>query len=88
MYCLLLGHPASIFRSLIVIRRTAFKSRGFLSESELESKMTSVLNVGVMPNNPVGIQVRRLEAALEAERKDKQMLLLALEVKAPEVFAE
>jgi hypothetical protein len=50
--------------------------------------MTSVLNVGVMPNNPVGIQVRRLEAALEAERKDKQMLLLAFETKAPEVYAE
>lgn len=41
-----------------------------------------------MPNNPVGIQIRRLETALEAERKDKQMLLLALETKAPEVFAE
>ena len=50
--------------------------------------MTSVLNVGVMPNNPVGIQIRRLETALESERKDKQMLLLALETKAPEVFAE
>ena len=50
--------------------------------------MTSVLNVGVMPNNPVGIQIRRLEVALENERKDKQMLLLALETKAPEVFAE
>jgi hypothetical protein len=50
--------------------------------------MTSVLNVGVMPNNPVGNQIRRLEAALDTERKDKQMLLLALESKAPEVFAE
>jgi hypothetical protein len=50
--------------------------------------MTSVLNVGVMPNNPVGIQIRRLETALDAERKDKQMLLLAIETKAPEVFAE
>lgn len=50
--------------------------------------MTSVLNVGVMPNNPVGIQIRRLEASLDAERKDKAMLLLALETKAPEVFAE
>jgi hypothetical protein len=50
--------------------------------------MTSVLNVGVMPNNPVGIQIRRLEVALENERKDKQMLLLALETKAPEVFAD
>jgi hypothetical protein len=50
--------------------------------------MTSVLNVGVMPNNPVGIQVRRLESQLEAERKDKQMLLLAMETMAPEVYAE
>ncbi len=50
--------------------------------------MTSVLNVGVMGGNPVGNQIRRLDAALEAERKDKQVLLLALETKAPEVFAE
>ena len=50
--------------------------------------MTSVLNVGVMPNNPVGIQLRRLENTLDAERKDKQMLLMALEIKAPEVFTE
>ena len=50
--------------------------------------MSSVLNVGVMPNNPVGNQIRRLESALEAERKDKQMLLMALEAKAPEAFAE
>jgi len=50
--------------------------------------MSSVLNVGVMRSNPVGNQLRRLETALEAERKDKQMLLLALETKAPEVFAE
>lgn len=50
--------------------------------------MTSVLNVGVMPNNPVGNQIRRLELALENERKDKQMLLLAFETKAPEVFSE
>ena len=50
--------------------------------------MTSVLNVGVMPNNPVGNQIRRLESQLETERKDKQMLLLAFETKAPEVFAE
>jgi hypothetical protein len=50
--------------------------------------MTSVLNVGVMSNNPVGNQIRRLEAALDSERKDKSMLLLALETKAPEVFAE
>lgn len=50
--------------------------------------MTSVLNVGVMSNNPVGNQIRRLETQLEAERKDKQMLLLAFETKAPEVFNE
>jgi hypothetical protein len=50
--------------------------------------MSSVLNVGVMPTNPVGNQIRRLENTLEAERKDKQMLLIALEAKAPEVFAE
>ena len=41
-----------------------------------------------MRSNPVGNQLRRLETSLEAERKDKQMLLLALETKAPEVFAE
>jgi hypothetical protein len=41
-----------------------------------------------MGGNPVGNQIRRLDAALEAERKDKQTLLLALETKAPEVFAE
>ncbi len=50
--------------------------------------MTSVLNVGVMTGNPVGNQIRRIDGLLEAERKDKQMLLLALETKAPEVFAE
>lgn len=50
--------------------------------------MTSVLNVGVMSSNPVGNQIRRLDALLDAERKDKQVLLLALETKAPEVFAE
>jgi hypothetical protein len=50
--------------------------------------MSSVLNVGVMPTNPVGNQIRRLESALESERKDKQMLLMALESKAPEVFTE
>jgi hypothetical protein len=50
--------------------------------------MSSVLIVGVMPNNPVGNQIRRLENALENERKDKQMLFMALETKAPEVFAE
>jgi hypothetical protein len=41
-----------------------------------------------MSGNPVGNQIRRLDAALEAERKDKQVLLLALETKAPDVFAE
>ncbi len=50
--------------------------------------MTSVLNVGVMSNNPVGNQIRGLQGQLDAERKDKAMLLLALETKAPEVFAE
>lgn len=50
--------------------------------------MSSVLNVGVMSSNPVGNQLRRLDALLNAERSDKQMLLLALETKAPEVFAE
>ncbi len=50
--------------------------------------MTSVLNVGVMSGNPVGNQIRRLDAALESERKEKQILLLALETKAPDVFAE
>lgn len=50
--------------------------------------MTSVLNVGVMPSNPVGNQIRNLQSQLEAERKDKQVLMLALETKAPEVFAE
>jgi hypothetical protein len=72
----------------LVVIHVAFKSSSGISESGLESEMTSVLNVGVMPNNPVGIQVRRLEAALDAERKDKQMLLLAFETKAPEVYAE
>lgn len=65
----------------------AFKDAFRVSEAGLET-MTSVLNVGVMGNNPAGIQIRRLEAALETERKDKAMLLLALETKAPEVFAE
>jgi hypothetical protein len=57
------------------------------SDCVLEA-MSSVLNVGVMSRNPVGNQIRRLETSLEAERKDKAMLLLALETKAPEVFAE
>ena len=50
--------------------------------------MTSVLNVGVMPQNPVGNQIRGLQAQVDAMRKDNQMLLLALEAKSPEVFAE
>ena len=41
-----------------------------------------------MSRNPVGNQIRRLETSLEAERKDKTLLLLALETKAPDVFAE
>ena len=65
----------------------AFKFVYRNSESVLET-MSSVLNVGVMRSNPVGNQIRRLESALDAERKDKAMLLLALETKAPEVFAE
>lgn len=50
--------------------------------------MTSVLNVGVMPQNPVGNQIRSLQAQVDTLRKDSQMLLLALEAKSPEVFAE
>jgi len=65
----------------------AFRCVEYISESVLEA-MSSVLNVGVMRSNPVGNQIRRLESSLESERKDKQMLLLALETKAPEVFAE
>jgi len=65
----------------------AFKYYNYNSESVLE-EMSSVLNVGVMRSNPVGNQIRRLETALEAERKDKSMLLLAVETKAPEVFVE
>jgi hypothetical protein len=65
----------------------AFKFVYHNSESVLET-MSSVLNVGVMRSNPVGNQIRRLETALDAERKDKAMLFLALETKAPEVFAE
>lgn len=41
-----------------------------------------------MRSNPVGNQLRRLETALDVERKDKQMLLMALEMKAPEVYVE
>jgi len=50
--------------------------------------MTSVLNVGVMRGNPVGNQIRFLQNQLDAERKNYQMLLSAMESKAPEVFSE
>ena len=50
--------------------------------------MTSVLNVGVMPSNPVGNQIRNLQGQLDASRNDFKMLMLALETKAPDVFAE
>lgn len=50
--------------------------------------MTSVLNVGVMRGNPVGNQIRFLQNQLESERKNTQMLLVAMETKAPEVFSE
>lgn len=50
--------------------------------------MTSVLNVGVMPSNPVGNQIRSLQSQLDAARNDVRTLLLALETKSPETFAE
>ena len=50
--------------------------------------MTSVLNVGVMRGNPVGNQIRSLQLQLDDEKKNFQMLLSAMEVKAPEVLAE
>ena len=50
--------------------------------------MTSVLNVGVMTRNPVGNQIRSLQAQLDAEKKVVQLLLTALESKSPDVFAE
>ena len=50
--------------------------------------MTSVLNVGVMPSNPVGNQIRNLQGQLDNARNDLKMLLLAMETKAPEVYAE
>ena len=68
-------------------RFVAFKTSHTNSETGIET-MTSVLNVGVMPTNPVGNQIRSLESALEAERKDKAMLLLALETKAPTIYTE
>ena len=50
--------------------------------------MTSVLNVGVMQRNPVGNQIRSLQTLLDAEKKNTQFLLSALESKMPEVFSE
>ena len=50
--------------------------------------MTSVLNVGVMPSNPVGNQIRNLQGQLDSARNEIRTLLLALETKAPETFAE
>lgn len=50
--------------------------------------MTSVLNVGVMPSNPVGNQIRSLQSQLDTMKKNHQMLLNAIEVKSPEIFAE
>ena len=50
--------------------------------------MTSVLNVGVMGSNPVGNQIRRLEATIDTVRTENKMLLAAFESKAPEVHAE
>jgi uncharacterized protein YPO0396 len=50
--------------------------------------MSSVLNVGVMRGNPVGNQIRSLQTQIDTDRKNMQMLLTALEQKAPEVHAE
>jgi Skp family chaperone for outer membrane proteins len=50
--------------------------------------MTSVLNVGVMPSNPVGNQIRSLQSQLETVKKNHQMLLNAIEAKSPEIYAE
>ena len=50
--------------------------------------MTSVLNSGVMRGNPVGNQLRFLQNQIDVERKNTQMLLIAMETKAPDVFAE
>ena len=50
--------------------------------------MTSVLNVGVMPSNPVGNQIRSLQNQLDIMKKNHQMLLTAVEAKSPEIFAE
>jgi len=48
--------------------------------------MTSVLNVGVMPSNPVGNQIRSLQTQLDALKKDHQLLLSAIEGKSPEIY--
>jgi len=50
--------------------------------------MTSVLNVGVMPSNPVGNQIRNLQSQLDVVKKDLQLLLSAIEGKAPEIYAD
>jgi len=50
--------------------------------------MSSVLNVGVMRGNPVGNQIRFLQTQIDTDRKNMQMLLTALEQKAPEVHSE
>lgn len=41
-----------------------------------------------MTRNPVGNQIRSLQAQLDNERKVFQMLLSALESKSPDVFTE
>lgn len=41
-----------------------------------------------MTRNPVGNQIRSLQAQLDNERKVFQMLLSALESKSPDVFSE
>ena len=56
--------------------------------SSSRNNMTSVLNVGVMRGNPVGNQIRFLQMQLDSEKKNMQMLLTAMQTKAPEVLAE
>lgn len=41
-----------------------------------------------MPMNPVGNQIRSLQTQLDAAKKETQILLVALEAKAPDVYAE
>ncbi len=41
-----------------------------------------------MPMNPVGNQIRNLQSQLDTAKKETQMLLVALEAKAPDVYAE